>query len=268
MNRRGAIIFLLGLALLPVHSFGQLPGVSNDDVQASERSCLILQRTLQARDRHRTNEDGPSPDDDFAAAGKACEQLHAALVSSNQQQIQSAAASLEPILALLGMDPATPKEQLAALEEKAATLSGEGLFDELPDLAKRAFAAGEIDKAESYAQRLLKMASEYPKSWNYGNAIFDGNTILGRVALRRGDTKEAERYLLAAGATPGSPQLDSFGPNMSLAKELLEKGQTDVVLKFFQLCGHFWDAQFSKLDLWSAEVRQGKIPSFGSNLNY
>ena len=262
------MICLLGVALLPVPFFGQLPGVSNDDVQASERSCLTLQRTLQARERNRTSEDGPPVEDDFTAAGKACEQLDAALAGSNQQQIQSAAVSLQPILARLGMAPATPKEQLAALEEKDAALSGEDLFDELPDLAKRAFAAGEIDKAESYAQRLLKMAPDYPKSWNYGNAIFHGNAILGRVALQKGDVKEADRYLLAAGATPGSPQLNSFGPNMALAKELLEKGQSDVVLKFFQLCGHFWDSHFSKLDQWSAEVRQGKIPSFGGSLSY
>ena len=46
---------------------------------------------------------------------------------------------------------------------------------------------------------------------------------------------------MAAGATPGSPQLDSFGPNMTLAKELLEKGQPDVVLHYFALCKNFWE---------------------------
>lgn len=267
MNRRGAILCFLGFALLPVSSFGQW-AISSDDVQTSQRSCRIAQLTLQARESHRTSEDGPAPDDDFAAAGKACDQLQAAIASSNQQQIQSAAAALQPIFDRLGMDPATPKEQLAALEKKAAELKGEELFDKLPDLAKRAFAAGEIDKSESYAQQLLKMARDYPKSWNYGNAIFHGNAILGRVALKRGNVKEADQYLLAAGATPGSPQLDSFGPNMSLAKELLEKDQTDVVLQFFKLCAKFWEMDYGKLDQWNADVRQGKIPSFGANLKY
>ena len=89
---------------------------------------------------------------------------------------------------------------------------------------------------------------------------FHGNAILGRVALKRGDVKKADQYLLAAGATPGSPQLDSFGPNMTLAKELLEKDQTDVVLQFFKLCAKFWESNFGKLEQWNAEVRQGKIP--------
>lgn len=267
MNRQGAILCFLGFALLPVPSSGQW-AIGSDDVQVSQRSCHIIQLTLQARDSHRTSEDGPAPNDDFAAAGKACEQLQAAIASSDQQQIQSAAAALQPIFARLGMDPATPKEQLAALEKKAADLKGEDLFDELSHLAKRAFAAGDIDKSERYAQQLLKMAPDYPQSWNYGNAIFHGNAILGRVALKRGDVKEADQYLLAAGATPGSPQLDSFGPNMTLAKELLEKDQTDVVLQFFKLCAKFWEPNYGKLDQWNAEVRQGKIPSFGGNLLY
>ena len=39
--------------------------------------------------------------------------------------------------------------------------------------------------------------------------------------------KLAAEYLLKAGATSGSPQLDSFGPNMSLAKDLLGKDQRE-----------------------------------------
>lgn len=268
MNRRGTLVCLFWFTLLPVQAcLGQL-SISNDDVQVSQHSCRIIQFTLEARARHRTSEDGPQSDDDLTAAGTACERLESAITGSNQQQIQAAAVALQPIFARLGMDPATPQEKLAALEKKDSGLSGEDLFDELPDLAKRAFEAGEIDKAEGYAQQLLKMAPDYAKSWNYGNAIFHGNNILGRVALQRGNLKEADRYLLAAGATPGSPQLDSFGPNMSLARDLLEKGQKDDVLQFFELCRRFWESNFGKLDQWSAEVRQGKVPSFGSNLSY
>lgn len=128
MDRRGAIVGFLEFALLPVSSLAQLP-VSNADVQASEHSCRIIHLTLQARERHRTSEDGPPPD-----------------------------------------------------------------------------------------------------------------------ALQRGNLKEADRYLLAAVATPGSPRLDSFGPNMSLARELLEKGQNDEVLQFFELCRRFWESNFGKLD--------------------
>jgi len=38
--------------------------------------------------------------------------------------------------------------------------------------------------------------------------------------LKEGKVEDAKHYLLEAGKTPGSPQLNSFGPDMSLAEEL------------------------------------------------
>lgn len=141
-------------------------------------------------------------------------------------------------------------------------------FYRLDDLAKQAFEAGEIEKASKYANELLETAQKYPKDWNYGNAIHHGNNVLGRVALKQGDVKRADEYLLNAGKTPGSPQLNSFGPNMCLAKELLEKGEKDAVLQYFELCRKFWSMGAEKLDNWTKEVKAGKTPDFGENLSY
>lgn len=138
----------------------------------------------------------------------------------------------------------------------------------LDDLAKRAYSAGDLSKASHYANQLLKMASDYPRDWNYGNAVFYGNFVLGRVALQQGNVSLASNYLLASASTPGSPQLDTFGPNMSLAKELLEKGQKDVVLQYLEKCKKFWSDDFGKADKWISEVRSGHVPDFGANLNY
>src|SRR5215510_2304765 len=116
-------------------------------------------------------------------------------------------------------------------------------FYVLSRMAPTALAAGESEKAGDYAKQLLAMAVDLRRDWNYGNAIHVGNLVLGEIALDSGDINEAKRYLLLAGDTPGSPQLDSFGPNMLLAKELLEKGERDVVLKYFEKCGQFWELQ-------------------------
>jgi len=137
----------------------------------------------------------------------------------------------------------------------------------LDDLATTAFDAGDTNKAETYAQQALKSAASGKKDWNTGNAIHHGNLILGRIALQAGDIEQAKHFLLEAGKTPGSPQLESFGPNMSLAKELLEKGQKDVVLEYFTLCAKFWQHQ-TELDTWATTVKQGGIPNFGANLDY
>ena len=62
--------------------------------------------------------------------------------------------------------------------------------------------------------------------------------------------------------------MDSFGPNMSLAKDLLDKGEREVVLQYFALCGKFWTLGQSKLDEWTAAVKSGTAPNFGANLLY
>ena len=151
---------------------------------------------------------------------------------------------------------------------QAADPEATSKFARLDELAKSAFAAGEIEKASRYATDLLAQAQKYPHDWNYGNVIHHGNNVLGRVALKQGDVKEADQYLLKAGETPGSPQLQSFGPNMSLAKDLLEAGEKDTVLRYFELCRKFWGMGAKNLNTWADEVKAGKIPSFGANLTY
>ena len=75
-------------------------------------------------------------------------------------------------------------------------------------------------------------------------------------------------YLVAAGGTPGSPQLDTFGPNMSLASELLDRGETAAVIEYFKLCSNFWNGEFSQLTVWENDVRNGRRPRFGPNYFY
>lgn len=161
-----------------------------------------------------------------------------------------------------------PKERLAKLEAQAGGATGLTLFYQLAPLAKAAFSAGDLVKARSYADQLLAMAPQYPQDWNYGNAIYFGHMVLGRVELAQGNTPLAENHLLASAKTPGSPQLNSFGPNTSLARDLLEKGDTAPVIQFFGLIQNFWKMSRGKPAEWTAEVEAGKIPDFGANLLY
>jgi hypothetical protein len=128
--------------------------------------------------------------------------------------------------------------------------------------------AGALDKAKSYAEELLGQSEKFKGDWNYGNAIHKGNLALGRVELRKGNKAGAKEYLLAAGRTRGSPQLDSFGPNMLLAKELLEAGERDAVLEYLNLCGRFWKADMGALGTWKRLIEEGRMPNFGPTLLY
>ena len=141
-------------------------------------------------------------------------------------------------------------------------------FYALGSAARKAFKAGDLKKAEELAQELEKLTPKHPKDWNYGNAVQDSNQVLGRIALRNGDVAEAKKRLLASANSKGSPQMNSFGPNMILAKELLEKGEKETVIEYFDLCAKFWTMGQDQLKDWRASAQQGNIPAFGASLLY
>jgi len=141
-------------------------------------------------------------------------------------------------------------------------------FYELPDLAKDAARKGDFDEARERAEELLEIAPKFPNNWNFGNAIHDSHVVLGLVALSDDDLAAARSHLIAAGQTTGSPQLDTFGPNMMLAEALLKRGETKVVLDYFELCRSFWEMDDGRLAAWSIEASGGKVPCFGANLRY
>lgn len=136
------------------------------------------------------------------------------------------------------------------------------------DLPQTAFEAEDMAKARGYAERLRDEAEANPKRWDYGNAVHKANLVLGRIALREGRVADAVQLLRASGKTTGSPQLGSFGPNMLLAKDLLEAGEKEAVLAYFELCRAFWTMGGERLDRWTKEVQAGLMPNFGPNLRY
>ena len=141
-------------------------------------------------------------------------------------------------------------------------------FYALNKAAKESLNVGKQDEARQYAAELKTLMEKHKNDWNYGNAVQDVNIVCGRLALSEGKMDEAKQCLLAAGKSPGSPQMNSFGPNMTLAKALLEKGAKETVLEYFTLCSKFWKMDYGKLKEWSARVKQGEMPNFGANLLY
>ena len=183
--------------------------------------------------------------------------------------------SIARLLDQLAEDSSKAKTKAAnkalAQFERAYHLSDGKRRDTLLDyLARMAFAAEKYKKAREYAEALLDGSSLSIRHSNYGSGrrVHHGNIVLGRIALIEDDVQEAKKRLLAAGKTSGSPTLVSFGPDMGLAKDLLEKGEKEVVLEYFKLCSKFWEMGNDRLDEWSVLVRGGRIPDFGANLKY
>jgi hypothetical protein len=140
----------------------------------------------------------------------------------------------------------------------------------LSEAAKLAFSFGNTEDARNYAIEVLALDKRFlTEPWRGGDAVFFGNLVLGRIALLEGRTEEATQYLLESGNTVGSPVLGSFGPNMTLATDLLQVGERDTVLKYFNLCRKFWGTSGDdKLSKWAQDVESGRMPDFGGNLYY
>ncbi len=169
------------------------------------------------------------------------------------------------------VDPLDPKFTAEsadkAEQELAATPTGGPMYAwRLGKAAKAAASAGRWESSETWGNELLAIAAR-GKSRD-GNAVHDAHVVLGRVALHRGDIDAAKVHLLKAGMTPGSPVLGSFGPNMSLARDLLEAGETETVLQYFDECRGFWVHHRDTLDEWTTIVERGGMPEFRANLVY
>ncbi len=179
---------------------------------------------------------------------------------------------LAPALVFAQAEPADVtydrKMHERAMAELKAAANETERFYALNDAAKTSLTQGHDADAKSFAEELEKLTPKYKGDWNYGNAIQDYNLVLGRLALKTGDVETAKKRLLAAGRSPGSPQMDTFGPNMSLAHDLLAKGEKEVVLAYFDLCQKFWKMEDGKLAQWRKDIAANQAPDFGANLIY
>jgi hypothetical protein len=171
---------------------------------------------------------------------------------------------------ILGLDgtanAAAAAKALAALERALQKTDDRSKGPLQIDAARAALYSGDLKKAREYAAAILAAADKPEQAWNRGNAIHRANLVLGHVALREGEVEKAEQYLLEAGKTPGSPQLNSFGPNMALALELLKRDRKDAVIAYLRLCGKFWKPETT--EAWIKQVEVGLTPDFGANLRY
>ena len=137
-------------------------------------------------------------------------------------------------------------------------------------VAHAAFGAYDLEmfsEAEAIAQRAIHLAPSFEDDWNFGNAVFAGHTVLGLLALRRGDIENAIDELRASADQRGSPQLDSFGPTMRLAKALLELGKAEEVIAFLHQCLSFWKMGSDWVQVWEKKIRRGAMPNFLMNLH-
>ena len=124
--------------------------------------------------------------------------------------------------------------------------------------AEAAIVANELDKAREFANLMLTDDRRGPFN---EDGMHYGNITLGKIALAEGDVQGAASYLLLAGSAPASRRSILGGPDTSLAKQLLEEGEAESVLQYFDQCARFWERGRDRLKEWAIVVRGGGIPS-------
>jgi hypothetical protein len=133
-------------------------------------------------------------------------------------------------------------------------------FYSLDDQMKAAYRANDFSAARKLAGEYLEVASVYRCNWNYGNAIHDANRYLGLIALRGGASDEAAVYLIKAGKSTGSPQLNTFGPELDLADALLKTGEIEAVKTYLKGIKRFWEMDNGQVSVWLSAIEKGETP--------
>lgn len=182
----------------------------------------------------------------------------------------------------------TNDARASKIDEQKALNAATG--SSLKKLAIKSLADGDTRAASKYAGEWLN-SNTNQKAYYYGTTVHDANQIMGVAALKEGRVADAKSYLLKAGATRGSPGLNSFGPAMVLAQQLLEKNETQAVMEYLDLVAKFWasssdeylrrveektpgtSAVFQQLnkehqkqiDSWKQEIQAGNRPNLNKS---
>lgn len=133
-------------------------------------------------------------------------------------------------------------------------------FYRLGDEVQTAYQSGNDADLAERAKEFLDLAAVYRCNWNYGNAIHDANRYLGLASLRAGKADEAAKFLVLAGKSTGSPQLDSFGPEFDLADALLKRGKSEAVIDYLGGVKRFWKMDDGQVDRWIEAINKGEKP--------
>lgn len=143
-------------------------------------------------------------------------------------------------------------------------------FYQLNDLIEQNYKSNSFATVPKLVEEQLALAEIYKNNWNYGNAIHDGNRVLGLISYQKGDLDTAASYLVEAGKSSGSPQLDSFGPELDLADLLLKKGKISEVTSYLQGVQLYWKRDNGMVAKWVTSIDKGGQPTLDrhSHLRY
>jgi len=123
------------------------------------------------------------------------------------------------------------------------------------------------DEAASQARELLNLAGRHQNDPRYGDAVFEGNIVLGKAVLRRGDRKASVSYLLAAAGAPVTGKIRAGQFDMNLPRALVDRGERRAVAEFLELMAPK-TVRSKQLEQWATEIRKGINPDLIPTFSY
>ena len=83
-------------------------------------------------------------------------------------------------------------------------------------------------------------------------------------ALENKDTANAKRYLLASASPVQLRNIETTGPDTSVANALLQLGDRETVLEYLRLCHNLWPKGAPAIDRWERAISTNRRPNFNN----
>lgn len=129
-----------------------------------------------------------------------------------------------------------------------------------------AFEAGDFRQARNYLDQEIELLPQKVPANVVASMLHRAYTLKGATFLAEGDVRQASETLLSSLNVDPKDSLQTTGPSMMLAKLLLVKGQSAVVLTYLDQCETLgWVEGAAKLSAWKQAIRAGALPNFGAN---
>jgi len=155
-------------------------------------------------------------------------------------------------------------EKYSLLEERCINAATDALensksFEKVKYAAEVCYLSGNFTDSRKFTILLNENQKYFVASASKGGVLHDYHTLLGRHLLREGQLEEAKNQLLHSVESTPSAVMQSFGPNMSLAVDLLEQGEKEAVLAYLDAVSEFWEKE--TIAIWKSKIINNKLPS-------
>jgi peroxiredoxin len=178
-------------------------------------------------------------------------------------RVEQGKQTLANVLRVQSSRSTDPRDKVRLLRDAEALSDERAKSTFLPDLAKAEFDSNDDAAAERDARRMLEIAPDVARRNPQTAAMLThrGNTILGQLALMRGDKAEAKQRLAASLKLPEKTNNFQFpGVDLGLAQDLADAGERDAVLAYLEQSRVFWKYDRGRIDHLVNLVRKTKSP--------